>query len=146
MRAAEWLAGLRVGDVHDFPPVSVTAEAIPRFAAEYDPQPFHLSEEGAHGTIFEHLAASGWHTAALTLQALAADAAWPVAQVHWLGFDALRWKLPVRPGDRLQVRAICEAAGVVEPAEESAATRLRIETFNQAGDLVMSYVALLRTD
>lgn len=48
----------------------VDAGRIKTFAAEFDPQPFHLDEEGAHGTIFRGLAASGWHTAALIMRLL----------------------------------------------------------------------------
>ena len=50
--------------------LSVEAARIKSFAAEFDPQPFHLDESAAQDTLFKGLAASGWHTAAMTMRLL----------------------------------------------------------------------------
>ena len=83
----------------------VTREEVLDFARKYDPQPFHLSDEEAAKTHFGRLAASGWHTAAMTMAVIAryvvAD---EQAGLGSPGIDQLRWLRPVYPGDRLTVR------------------------------------------
>jgi acyl dehydratase len=81
----------------------VTAEEIKRFAADFDPQPFHLDEERARTTIFNGLVASGWHTAAVTMKLLVdSDHFKPAGGMIGAGFEG-RWPEPVRPGDVLHV-------------------------------------------
>lgn len=100
-----FLDDLSVGQRFTAGPVTVTAEAIKAFAAEYDPQPFHLDEDAAAGhPVFAGLAASGWHTAALamkmTVQAIG-HFGWGVVG----GGGDLQWVRPVRPGDVLRLSA-----------------------------------------
>jgi acyl dehydratase len=83
----------------------VTREEVLEFARKYDPQPFHLSDEAAAMTHFGRLAASGWHTCAMTMAVIArhvVDAG--QAGLGSPGIDELRWLRPVYPGDRLTVR------------------------------------------
>ena len=83
----------------------VTREEVVEFARKYDPQPFHLSDEAAAKTHFGRLAASGWHTCAMTMAVIArhvVDA--EQAGLGSPGIDELRWLKPVYPGDRLTVR------------------------------------------
>jgi acyl dehydratase len=68
------------------------------FAAEFDPQPFHLNEEAAANTIFRALAASGWYTAAVTMRLPVDSELKPAGGIVGAGFDELRWPRPVRPG------------------------------------------------
>jgi acyl dehydratase len=68
-----------------------------KFAAEFDPQPFHLDEEAARDTIFRGLTASGWHTATPTMRLLVESERNPAGGIVGTGFDELRWPLPVRP-------------------------------------------------
>ncbi|TCQ99116.1 MaoC family dehydratase [Neorhizobium sp. JUb45] len=76
---------------------------IHRFAREYDPQPFHLDGEAAKSTLFAGLAASGWHTAAITMR-LTVDSGFSLAGgIIGAGFDELNWPRPVRPGDELHL-------------------------------------------
>ena len=70
MPEALYLEDLYVGQRFTSAPHPLDAEQIKRFAAEYDPQPFHLDEEAAKGSLFGGLAASGWHTAAMTMRML----------------------------------------------------------------------------
>lgn len=83
--------------------VRVEAARIKAFAAEFDPQPFHLDDTAAKASIFRGLAASGWHTAAMTMKLLMASDLQPAGGIVGAGFDEFRWPLPVRPGDELRV-------------------------------------------
>src|SRR4249919_1376974 len=96
---------IAVGDATEFGHYDVTREEILEFARKYDPQPFHLSDEAAAKTHFGRLAASGWHTCAMTMAVIArhvVDAG--QAGLGSPGIDELRWLKPVYPGDRLTVR------------------------------------------
>lgn len=95
------LDDLHVGLRFASAPHRLDAEQIRAFAAEFDPQPFHLSEEGAEGTLFGSLAASGWHTAALTMRMLVE--AVPLADGLVGAELQISWPRPTRPGMTLQV-------------------------------------------
>jgi acyl dehydratase len=83
----------------------VTREEVLEFARKYDPQPFHLSDEEAAKTHFGRLAASGWHTCAMTMAVIARYVVdTKQAGLGSPGVDELRWLKPVYPGDRLTVR------------------------------------------
>ena len=85
--------------------LSVDTPAIKTFAAQFDPQPFHLDETAAQSTLFRGLAASGFHTAALTMRLLV-DGGAPIAGgIIGAGLDELRWPRPVRPGDTLHTES-----------------------------------------
>ena len=83
----------------------VDEERIKSFAAEFDPQPFHLDEEGAKLSLFGGLSASGWHTAALTMRLLVESELKPAGGIVGAGFDEFRWPHPVRPGDELRLES-----------------------------------------
>ncbi len=76
---------------------------IHRFAGEFDPQPFHLDGNAAKATLFGGLAASGWHTAALTMRLTVDSDFVPAGGIIGAGFDELSWPRPVRPGDELHL-------------------------------------------
>lgn len=96
---------LEVGAEAYFGSYEVTRDEVLEFARKYDPQPFHLSDEAAAKTHFGRLAASGWHTAAMTMAVLARAAVENrQAGLGSPGIDELRWKRPVYPGDTLHVR------------------------------------------
>src|SRR5262249_13505776 len=83
----------------------IESERIKTFAAEFDPQPFHLDEQAAGKSFFGGLAASGWHTAAATMRLLVESDLKPAGGVVGAGFDEFRWPRPVRPGDELRVES-----------------------------------------
>jgi acyl dehydratase len=83
----------------------IEAERIKSFAAEFDPQSVHLDDAAARKTLFEGLAASGWHTAAVTMRLLVEGELQPAGGVVGVGFDELTWPRPVRPGDELRVES-----------------------------------------
>ena len=83
----------------------VDAAAIKGFAAQFDPQPFHLEEDAARTSFFGGLAASGWHTAALSMRLLVESDFRPAGGVIGSRAEELKWPRPVRPGDELHVEA-----------------------------------------
>jgi acyl dehydratase len=83
----------------------VTKEQIKAFAAEFDPQPFHLDEAVAQNMLFKGLVASGWHTAALTMRLLVEGELKPAGGVIGAGFDEFRSPKPVPPGDELRIES-----------------------------------------
>ena len=85
--------------------IRIDQERIKSFAAEFDPQPFHLDEGAASDSIFRGLAASGWHTAAVTMRLLVGSELKPAGGIVGAGFDDFRWPRPVRPGDELRVES-----------------------------------------
>ena len=95
---------MEVGSDRIFGHYDVTREEVLEFAHKYDPQPFHISDEAAAKTHFGRIAASGWHTAAMTMRVIVdALTREPQAGLGSPGVDELRWLRPVYPGDRLTV-------------------------------------------
>ena len=96
---------LEVGTTTIFGKYDVTREEVLEFARKFDPQPFHLSDEAAAATHFGRIAASGWHTAAMTMRVTVdALSRQPQAGLGSPGIDDLRWLKPVYPGDKLTMR------------------------------------------
>ena len=91
-----YLEDFAVGQTFGSGRLRVDKEQIKAFAAEFDPQPFHLDEDAARDTIFRGLAASGWHTAALTMRLLVESEIEPAGGIVGAGFDEFRWPRPGR--------------------------------------------------
>src|SRR6267378_4066906 len=100
-----FLEDFAVGQIFRSSRLQIDEERIKSFAAEFDPQPFHLDEEAARETIFRGLAASGWHTAAVTMRLLVDSDFKPAGGIVGAGFDEFRWTRPVRPGDELRIES-----------------------------------------
>jgi acyl dehydratase len=100
-----YLEDFAIGQRSRSPSLTVDADAIKAFAAAFDPQPFHLDEEAARGSFFGGLAASGWHTAALTMRLLVQGELCPAGGIIGAGGEELKWPRPARPGDELEVEA-----------------------------------------
>ena len=99
-----YLEDLEIGQKASFGAYAVTREEVLAFASAYDPQPFHLSDEAAAKTYFGKIAASGWHTCAMTMRMLVDNGRHvPMASLGSPGVDELRWLKPVYPGDTLRV-------------------------------------------
>lgn len=94
---------LEPGDVLNFDGYEMTREEIVEFAAQYDPQPFHVDEDAARASMFGGLIASGWHTASATMRLVVDNVLSESAARGAIGVDELRWTQPVRPGDSLGV-------------------------------------------
>lgn len=99
------LDDLTPGMTFGTPSYRVTAEDIKAFAAQWDPQPFHLDEVAAEDSFFEGLAASGWHTAAATMRLLVTGEMKLPLGVIGAGVESIKWHRPVRPGEVLTATA-----------------------------------------
>ena len=121
----------------------LTAEEIKGFASQYDPQPFHLDEKAAAGSFFRGLAASGWHTAAITMRLLVQRGLPIAGGVIGAGADELRWPRAVRPGDTLHVESEVLETRSSASRPESGWVKARSTTRNQDGDAVQILVANL---
>ena len=100
-----YLEDFAVGQTYGTGRLRVDEARVKSFAAEFDPQPFHLDDGAAHSTIFGHLAASGWHTAAMTMRLLVEGDLKPAGGIIGMGFEDFRWPKPVYPGDELRVES-----------------------------------------
>ena len=121
----------------------VEATNIKAFAAEFDPQPFHLDEVAARGSFFQGLAASGWHTAALTMRLLVESELKPAGGVIGAGFDEFRWPRPVRPGDELRVESEILEVRPSQSRPKQGMIKVRTTTMNQNGEAVQIFVGNL---
>jgi acyl dehydratase len=121
----------------------IEKDRIVAFAAEFDPQPFHLDERAASSSIFGGLAASGWHTAAATMRLLVASDLKPAGGIVGAGFDEFRWPRPVRPGDELRVESEVLEVRPSKSRPEQGMIKVRTTTLNQNGEAVQITVGNL---
>jgi acyl dehydratase len=121
--------------------VRVDKEEIIAFARKYDPQPFHLDEEAARDSIFGQLVASGWHTAAMTMSLVARSEFKPAGGTIGLGFDGLRWSLPVLPGDELRIETEVLEVRTSKSRPDRGLMKMRTQTLNQHGQVVQELIA-----
>jgi acyl dehydratase len=138
-----FLEDLSIGQTFGSGRFRIDAEGIKRFAAEFDPQPFHLDEQVALETIFGGLAASGWHTAALTMRLLVESDFKPAGGVVGAGLEELRWPRPVRPGDELRVETEIVGIRPSKSRPEQGIVKVKVTTRNQEGEALQIYIANL---
>ncbi len=136
-----YLEDLTVGQRFVSESLVLDESAIKAFAAEYDPQPFHLDPEAAKHTLFAGLAASGWHTAALTMRLLVSSL--PISGGLIGAGGEITWPRPTRPGDRLRVETEIIAVTPSKTRPDRGTATIRIETLNQHGEPVQ--VATMRS-
>jgi len=129
-----YIDDLHVGQTFVTGSVTVTADAIKAFAREYDPQPFHLDEAAARDSLFGGLAASGWHTAALSMR-LMVDGLPFAGGLVGVGGETT-WPRPTRPGDTLTVHVEVLEIIPSKSRPERGIVRTRHETRNQHGEAV----------
>jgi acyl dehydratase len=135
---------LVVGAEREFGTYEVTREEVIEFARKYDPQPFHLSDEGAANTHFKRLCASGWHTAAMTMAVIArAVVNEEQAGLGSPGIDELRWLKPVYPGDTLRVRGEILEKTPSRSKPDLGSFRTRTTVANQDNVPVMTFVSIV---
>ncbi len=114
----------------------VERDRIKSFAAEFDPQPFHLDEESGRHSLFGGLAASGWHTAALTMRLLVESELKPAGGIVGAGFDEFRWPRPVRPGDELHLESEVLEVRASKSRPEQGVIKVKTTTMNQNDEAV----------
>lgn len=134
----EWFDDLKVGMRFSSETTTVSRDDILRFAAEFDPQPFHLDEAAAENTILGGLAASGWHTAAIAMRLAITARPFGPHPLFGAGVDELRWMKPVRPGDTLQLQG--EVVELVPSrTKPQGIVRIRWTAYNQNGEAVYTF-------
>ena len=140
-----YLEDYQVGEVERFGRYEVTREEMLAFARRYDPQPFHLDdEEAAKSLVFERMAASGWHTASMTMamQVAAFEAGEPPF-IAALGIEDLRWHTPVYAGDVLTCERTILEVRISRSRPEAGVLRMRTTTRNQSGQAVMALTGVV---
>ncbi|HRH88279.1 MAG TPA: MaoC family dehydratase [Rubrivivax sp.] len=136
-----FLEDLSVGDVFESESLTLSAEQIVAFAEQFDPQPFHLDDEAAKGSFFEGLAASGWHTVALTMRLLVRS--FPLA-CGVIGAGAeLAWPKAARPGDRLRVASTVLGITPSRSKPDRGIVVVQSVTSNQLGEVVQRLTSKL---
>lgn len=121
---------------------AVTVDDIRRFATEFDPQPFHLDDAAARQTMFGGLAASGWHTAAITMRLLVTGGPRLANGILGAGGE-IEWKTPTRPGDVLRVDSEIVELIASRSRPDRGIVVMRCRTVNQRGEVVQTLTAKL---
>jgi acyl dehydratase len=123
-------------------PLTITAAQIKEFAAQFDPQPFHLDEAAADASFFGGLAASGWHTASLGMRLLVTGG--PKLAGGYIGAGGeLSWTQPVYAGDSLTLHGEIIEVKASRSRPDRGIVTVRCETFNQKGEIVQKLLARL---
>jgi acyl dehydratase len=137
----EWFDDLKLGMRFKSGEVSVSKQDIKRFAAEFDPQPFHLDEVAAEKTSFKELAASGWHTAAIAMGLAVEVRPFGPHPLMGLGVDELRWMRPVRPGDVLHIEG--EVVELIPSrTKPQGIAKIKWTAYNQRGESVYTFTPI----
>jgi acyl dehydratase len=139
----QYLEDFAVGQIYNSGRLRVDREQIIAFATQYDPQPYHLDDEAARKSVFQGLAASGWHTAALTMRLMVNGEFRPAGGILGVGFDELSWPRPVRPGDELHVKSEVLEVRPSKSRADRGMLRVRTTTFNQNDEPVQVFTGNL---
>lgn len=138
-RAIRWhWEDFAVGDVREFGAMPVTREAVLAFAAQFDPQPFHLDDAAAEAGIFGRLAASGWHTCAMAMRMMCDGYLLDSSSLGSPGLDNIRWLKPVFPDDMLGLRLTTLASRPMASRPAVGLVQSGWEVLNQHGEVVLS--------
>ncbi|MES2531275.1 MAG: MaoC family dehydratase [Pseudomonadota bacterium] len=137
-----YLDDLKPGDRFTSGEHALDAAQILAFAAQFDPQPFHTDPEAAQATFFQGLAASGWHTAALTMKLLV-ESGLPFADGIIGSGGEIHWPQPTRPDDVLHVEG--EVVEVIPSRSKPnrGMVQMRCETLNQRGEVLQRFTPKL---
>jgi acyl dehydratase len=137
-----YLDDLSVGQRFTSGSHTLSADEIHAFARSYDPQAFHLDDDAARAMLFGGLAASGWHTAAITMR-LNVEGGLPLAGGIIGAGGEIGWPRPTRPGDTLHVESeVLEIVPSRSRPDRGMATVLS-RTVNQNGEIVQTFKAKL---
>jgi len=119
---------------------TVEEERVKSFAAEFDPQPFHLDEAAAQASIFRGIAASGWHTASITMRLLVTGGLPFASGIVGLGGE-ISWPRPTRPGDVLRVESEIVEIVPSRSKPNQGIVKVRNTTINQKDEPVQVFTA-----
>lgn len=128
---------LEPGSVRELGSITPTAEEMKAFAAQFDPQPFHLDEEAAKDSVFGALCASGWHTCALAMRLMVLNFLRETASMGSPGLESVKWLKPVFPGDTLHLRHTITESRAMATRADIGLVRTIWEMFNQRGEAVL---------
>jgi acyl dehydratase len=131
------------GRVMEYGPRRVTREEILDFAAEFDPQPFHLDEVAARATMLGGLCASGWHSCCILMRMSADGFVLNSSSMGAPGIDEVLWLAPIRPGDDLTLRATVLSTRASGSRPELGFVNILLELYNASGTRVMALKAPL---
>ena len=123
-------------------PVYVEEDELIEFALKYDPQPMHIDPDASKKGPYKGLIASGWQTCALVMGELVKNYFSPSSSLGSPGIDELQWLKPVRPGDRLTVRATILETKRSRSKPDRGLVRTLVEALNQQQEKVVSFKAL----
>ena len=137
-----FLEDFEIGESWISKTVEMTEEDIIAYALQNDPQPMHTDPEQAAAGRFGTVIASGWQIAALSMRLFIEGGGYGDTPVVGLGIDELRWRRPVRPGDRLTVTREVISAERSESRPEFGVIRTRVTVSNQRGETVMTLISL----
>ncbi|MEP6937912.1 MAG: MaoC family dehydratase [Chthoniobacterales bacterium] len=142
MDSERYLEDLHVGDRFESTETfRVTENDIVEFARAFDPQPFHLDARTARESIFAGLAASGWHTGAMSMRLFVTSPLNLAGGAVGLGVDELRWPRPVRPGDLLRLETEIMEVRTSRSKPDRGVIRIRNLTRNQKDETVQTFTA-----
>lgn len=137
-----YLDDLRVGQRFVTGTYTLQESEIIEFARRFDPQPFHLEATLAASTLLGGLAASGWHTAAITMRLLV-DGGPPIAGGIIGAGGEIAWPRPTRPGDTLQAYSEVMDIRPSRSRPDRGIVVLSTETRNQRDEVLQTFVAKL---
>jgi acyl dehydratase len=130
----DFAVGLRFKSSGD---IVVTAERITSFAAEFDPQGFHLTDDEGRASLFGGLVASGWHTAAVAMRLIVDSDLGLGGRGAGVAVESMRWRAPVRPGDSLRVEGAVTATRPSRSREDRGIVTFQATVYNQRGETVL---------
>jgi acyl dehydratase len=143
---------MEIGARREVGSFTFTAESIKHFAAQFDPQAFHIDEEAGRNSLFGGLAASGWHVGSVCMKLMVADGQCMIREAVargektavWgpsPGFRELRWIRPVLAGDTVSFTSVVESKRTSEKRPEWGILQARNAGTNQRGEAVYSMLA-----
>ena len=138
--AAKYFEDFAIGETWTSREIVLTEADIIAFAQANDPQPMHTDPAAAASGRFGGLIASGWQVAALSMRLFIEAGAYGDTPVVGMGVDELRWKKPVRPGDRLHVRR--EIVDLRAGRPGYGVIRTKVSVVNQDGEAVMTLISM----
>jgi acyl dehydratase len=145
--AMRYLEDYPIGSTAEFGTIDVTEDEIREFARRYDPQPFHTDPEQAKHWPYGGLIASGWHTASMMMRLVVDNFIDGDTSLGSPGLGPIQWRLPVRPGDALRVRARVIDVKRSRSKPDRGALTFEVEVRNQNDEIVMvveNWVGIVR--
>lgn len=137
-KPTKYIEDFIIGESMEYDCGIITEEEIIRFAEQFDPQYFHIDPIAAKQSMYQGLIASGWHTASIMMRALVETYVAESASLGSPGVENLRWHLPVRPNDSLNVVIHIKDARISNSKPDIGILTTYVEVFNQKQEMVMS--------